>query len=528
VVRDEAAAWHELGDFTGVRHAEGVGVDAFHLLGDEPVALRFSSRHKKAMHRFGRRVEREIEHLRNPTDHGAAWLDRAELAAAAQDVADEEKPQDKRVLLRLLDVAKPYIGQVWLAAGLTLISAGAQVFSSFLTQPIIDRAINPQTAGHLEYGQRVSNLIFWGGLYAAAIGVMLVTYWLRMRAICYVGSRIAGDLRDQVYSHLHTLSMRYFGKHRTGSLITRVTSDTDRLWDFVAFGSVEMLKVGVFFVGAAGFMLYANWRLALIAMAPLPLVFALAWWKTQVMIRLFGRLWTYWSRLTAIVGDALPGTKVIKAFAAEDREVRRFTERNANFVDDEYRVVRAWADMQPLVEGAMMLSRVLILIVGGIFVIRSGGTGQDTLGTLVMFLAIMGFFHMAIMEVVQKQRMVTRAATSAQRVFEVLDTPAEIVSKPNAIVPESIEGRVEFSDVSFSYDGAKPALRNVSLTVEPGQMIGLCGHSGAGKSTFVNLVSRFYDVGDGAILLDGTDIRDLDLAWLRGHVGVVLQEPYLF
>ena len=534
VLRGEEVETVRLDALREVEIAEGLGVDGVQLVGEGGHVLgelRFSGRRKRAMHRLGRRLQRLMERRAHPDDRTAVWMERAERAAAvADDADDEEKPQDRRVLLRLLGVARPYRGHVVAAAVFTVVSAGFHVFSSFLTKPIIDNAINPQTTVGMTASERGWTLLFWAGVYAASLLVMLVTFWLRMRNLCFVGSRIAGDLRDQTYRHLHTLSMRYFGKHRTGSLITRVTSDTDRLWDFVVFGSVELLKVFVFFTAAAGFMLWTNWRLALIAMAPLPLVAGLAWWKTVVMTRIFGRLWTYWGRLTAVVGDAVPGVKVIKAFAAEGREVEKFARRNAEFVEDEYAAVRTWADMQPVVEGTMLVSRVLILVFGGWFIITDAGGngGANTLGTLVMFLGIMSFFHMAIMEVVQKQRMVTRAATSAQRVFEVLDTPPDIVSKPGAVVPERIDGAVEFRDVSFSYDGAKPALREINLRVEPGMMVGLCGSSGAGKSTFVNLVSRFFDVSDGQILLDGRDLRDLNLAWLRGHVGVVLQEPYLF
>ncbi|MEL7237725.1 MAG: ABC transporter ATP-binding protein, partial [Planctomycetota bacterium] len=327
-----------------------------------------------------------------------------------------------------------------------------------------------------------------------------------------------------------------FGKHRTGSLITRVTSDTDRLWDFIVFGSVDFIKNILMMVFAAAAMLWFNWQLALIALLPVPLVAFMVWWKTQTMIRMFSRLWTYWSRLTAIVGDTLPGVKVVKAFAGEEREIDKFSRRSGDFTEDEYRTVSVWVNLQPVVDGTMMLSRIIILLVGGWFIIDASSRGDasaaaggsNTLGVLFMFLAIVGFFHMAINELAQKQRQVTRAATSAQRVFEVLDTPMEIASKPDALSPESIEGRIEFRDVSFSYDGTKPVLRHVNLDAEPGEMIGLCGHSGAGKSTFVNLVSRFYDVSDGAILLDGRDVRDYDVQWLRGHVGVVLQDPYLF
>jgi ATP-binding cassette subfamily B protein len=175
----------------------------------------------------------------------------------------------------------------------------------------------------------------------------------------------------------------------------------------------------------------------------------------------------------------------------------------------------------------MRLGGVIVWTIGGYLVIRNADR-NITFGTLVMFGGIIWQFYQPIMELANSNRMVTRAATSAQRIFEVLDTPPEIYSRSGAVTKEKLEGKVEFRNVSFSYEGAQPALREISLTVDPHQMIGLCGPSGAGKSTFVNLLCRFYDVTDGQILIDDVDIRDYNVRWLRRQIGMVLQEPYLF
>ena len=175
----------------------------------------------------------------------------------------------------------------------------------------------------------------------------------------------------------------------------------------------------------------------------------------------------------------------------------------------------------------MRLSGLMVMVVGG-YLIVAHPSPRNTMGTLTMFLGYVMQFYGPITEIAQSSRMVTRAASSAQRVFEVLDTQPEVYAKADAITKPQLQGRVEFRNVGFSYEGQQPALRDISLVIEPGQMIGLCGHSGAGKSTFVNLLCRFYDVTDGQILIDGIDVRDYDLQWLRGQVGVVLQEPYLF
>jgi ATP-binding cassette subfamily B protein len=178
----------------------------------------------------------------------------------------------------------------------------------------------------------------------------------------------------------------------------------------------------------------------------------------------------------------------------------------------------------------MKLGSALVWIAGGYMAIHHGtpGSAKDAVDTLIVFTGFVAQFYSPIMELANSNRMVTRAATSAQRVFEVLDTPPDIFSRVGAFKKDRLDGRVEFRHVAFSYEGAQPALRDVSMTAEPGQMIGLCGPSGAGKSTFVNLICRFYDATDGQILIDGVDLRDYDVHWLRRQVGVVLQEPYLF
>jgi ATP-binding cassette subfamily B protein len=515
----------ELSQIDSAELEEAAGLDRIVLTlknGDRH-ELAFSRRKsiRNGMLRWLREVQAELEG--DPGPITSAPVDDAEPLDASPKIG---------VLMRLLEVAQPYRQRLIVSLVLTALVGVIIVIPQWLTKYVIDGSINPETTRDMTHGERVSSLLFWGGLYFAAIVLQMVIFWARLRLLGSVGTYVARDLRDRVYAHLHGLSMRYFGKHRTGSLITRVTSDTDRLWDFIVFGSVDYARNILMMLAATGIMFYVNWRLALIALAPVPFVAWLTWHKSQKMTKLFGRLWGNWSRLTAIVGDTVPGVKVVKAFAAENREVSKFSGRNRSFSDEELGAINVWVNLQPIVDGTMFLSRLLILLAGGWFIINAppatGPTSADTVGTLVMFLAVVGTYQMAIADMVQKQRLVTRAATSAQRVFDVLDTPAEIASKPNAFVPSDFEGRVEFRNVSFSYDGTKPVLRHVDLVAEPGQMVGLCGHSGAGKSTFVNLVSRFFDVGDGQVLIDGVDIRDYDLQWLRSHVGVVLQEPYLF
>jgi ATP-binding cassette subfamily B protein len=429
----------------------------------------------------------------------------------------------RRILWRLFDVAKPYRASVLTALTLTFIHAFAMTLPPIFQKNLIDRGLAADTPAAM----RMQQLLIWS---AALVGIILLTEVMsggRMALLSRVGTRVTADLRHMVYAHLHELSLRYFAKRRTGSLLTRVTNDTDRLWDFIVFGSVNFIRDITMIVAIAGVMFYMNWLLALISLLPLPIVGFLTYWRGRTMQRMFGRLWTYWSRLTGVVGDVLGGVRVVKAFASEDREIERFDRRNDDYTNREQAVNRVWWELQPMVSGIMRFGVLLVWVAGGYLLIRHPSP-DNTLGTLVAFTAFVTQFYQPIMELASSNRMITRAATSAQRVFEVLDTPPEIYSKKNAITRPKVEGRVEFRNVSFSYEGAAPALREVSLVVEPGEMVGLCGPSGAGKSTLVNLIGRFYDATEGAILIDGVDVRDYDVRWLRKQIGVVLQEPYLF
>ena len=210
-----------------------------------------------------------------------------------------------------------------------------------------------------------------------------------------------------IYAHLHELSLRYFAKRRTGSLITRVTNDTDRLWDFIVFGSVDLIRDVVMIVAFATVMFCVSWKLALIALLPLPPLAVLTYKRGMKMQSMFGRLWTYWSRLTAVVGDALPGVRVVKAFANEHREVQRFDRRSLEYADKEREIHIIWSALSPVVSGLMRFGGVLVWMIGGYLIIRNVDR-TVTFGTLVMFGGIIWQFYQPIMELANSNRMVTR------------------------------------------------------------------------------------------------------------------------
>jgi len=531
-------------DIDEVKIVEQLGLDRMVVIVGGKVAaeLRYTRRHRRSMSRLERKLQRRLPRKDSDSEPPPPdWLEVVEREAEKKELcpkcgqvipsyAEGVCPQclhNRRILWRLMGVARPYRPQLIVALLLTLLVAALTATLPALNKQLIDDAVIPLN---------LSRLWLWVGTIAAVVLVNEAVSGVRMYILARVGTSITADLRHMVYAHLHELSLRYFGKRRTGSLITRVTSDTDRLWDFIAFGSINLVRDIAMIGMTAGVMFYLNWKLALIALLPLPALGVVTYFRGMKMQRLWGRLWTYWSRITAVVGDALPGVRVVKAFANEKREIARFDARSNEYTFKEQEIHKVWTTLGPIVSAMMRMGGLLVWLAGGYIIIRwpeKDPTGQiinpgNTVGVLVAFTQSLWMFYQPIMELANSSRMITRAASSAQRVFEVLDTQPDIYSRDQPVIKERLEGRVEFKQVSFSYEGAQPALREVSLVAEPGQMIGLCGPSGAGKSTLVNLICRFYDVTDGQILIDGVDIRDYDVKWLRRQVGIVLQEPYLF
>ncbi|MGN6726176.1 MAG: ABC transporter ATP-binding protein [Tepidisphaeraceae bacterium] len=520
---------------------EGLGMDRLIVRTPDRLGeMRYSRRCRRDIVNLHRKLARLLPNEQGKRDDRPAWLDRVESQAEQQERcpkcgdfipahADRICPrcaQSRAILWRLMDIAKPYRGAIFFSLGLTLFHSLIASSEPLVRKYLIDKGIVPVLK--MSNAERLHSLWFWG---AVTVGVIFLSEAIggwRMGLLSNIGTRVTADLRHKVYEHMHSLSLRFFNKRRTGSLITRVTADTDRIWDFIAFGSINLVRDFAMILVMMTIMFWQNWLLAVIALAPLPFIAVATYLRGKKMHKLFGRMWNYWSRVSAVVGDALGGVKVVKAFAGEGREIVRFDRRNDAFTEKELEVNTIWWQLQPTVSGAMRLGGLSVFIFGGYLIIKHPEDPRNTIGTLLMFAQYVNQFYGPINEIASSSRMVTRAASSAQRVFEVLDTQPEVYGKSNAVKKTQMLGRVEFRNVGFSYEGQQPALRDVSLTIEPGQMIGLCGHSGAGKSTFVNLLCRFYDVTEGQILIDGVDVRDYDLQWLRQQVGVVLQEPYLF
>ena len=425
-----------------------------------------------------------------------------------------------RTLLRLWRFAAPYKIQLAWGFLLTLGSTAATLVPPYLTMPLMDEVLIPfQNNGTLRSDLAI---LYLGGLVGAAC-VAAVLSWGRTYVLALVSERIGSDLRTDTFKHLLSLSLDYFGTKRTGDLISRVSSETDRINLFLSLHALDFVTDVVMIVMTAIILMTINFKLALLTLLPLPII---AWLIHLVRERLragFEKSDRVWGEITNILTDTVPGIRVVKAFAQEGRESQRFLNANQHNLKVNDRINRTWSLFAPTVSLLTELG-ILVIWAAGIWLIA----GQDiTVGVLSAFLAYISRFYSRLDSMSRIVSVTQRAAAGSKRIFDILDYKSSVPQAVKPIEMNDVKGQISLKNVSFRY-GSRQVLRDVNLKVEAGEMIGLVGHSGSGKSTLVNLLCRFYDVAEGAIELDGVDIRQISIAQYREHIGLVLQEPFLF
>jgi ATP-binding cassette subfamily B protein len=490
-----------------------------------PIAARYTQRQRSA-------VERIIAALDGELQSKAADADAAYAAEVARPIRNAQALVSKSgvfILARLLRYLLPYRRELVLGLGAAAVITLCALLPPYLTGYLIDDVLRPVQDGSVAAADAA--LIGW-----ACVGAMALVYllrraaaWVRLRLMAVLGEYVARDLRGELYDHLQELSIAFYSRKKTGSLITRVSSDTDRLWDFLAFGVVDLSLSVVMLVGLCAVLIRLDPVLGLLMALPLPGIYFAIRHNSRRMDRMFQRAFRRWSNLTDVLSDTIPGIRVVRAFNQHAREAGRFRAANEAATADFNLIHGVWTSFWP---GVMLTVEIAILLVWSFALPRLlGGEWLGpplSLGVFVSFLLYTGMFMWPIEVFGQMARIVNRATTSAHRVFEILDTRPDVVDASDAIAVEHIEGNLRFDDVSFSYDEVRPTLKHISFEVRAGEMIGLVGPSGGGKSTLVNLITRFYDVSNGRILVDGVDIRRFASGAYRRHVGMVLQDPYLF
>jgi ATP-binding cassette subfamily B protein len=365
-------------------------------------------------------------------------------------------------------------------------------------------------------------MLYLSGLLGAAL-LAWVLGWARTYILALVSERIGADLRTTTYEHLLKLSQEYFGGKRTGDLMARIGSETDRINIFLSLHLLDFATDVLMIVMTTAILVSINPWLALVTLLPLPVI---AWLIHVVRDRLrtgFEKVDRIWAEVTNVLADTIPGIRVVKAFAQEKREAARFRAANLHNLEVNDRVNKVWSLFTPTVT---LLTEVGLLIVWA-FGIWQISQNEITVGVLTAFLSYIGRFYLRLDSMSRIVSVTQKAAAGAKRIFDILDHVSSVPEPQRPVHLPKVEGRIELRNVGFRY-GTRSVTRDISLTIEPGEMIGLVGHSGSGKSTMVNLICRFYDVTEGAILIDGVDIRSLPVAEYRRHIGLVLQEPFLF
>ncbi len=475
--------------------------------------------------RFSRRQRRAMENIRiwmeaDPRPNGKPNADRAYSEAVAEPIRDAQaavRGSQIAVIWRLLRYLLPYKAD--LAIG------GLAAF--FLTALSL---VPPRVSGLLIDGLGSSDpQKLWGlvGLLGLTYLLRVLFIWIRLRRMAYMGERVAHDIRSQVYAHLQTLSLRFFTRKQTGSIISRCSSDTDRLWDFIAFGVIEVALSVLMLAGLGVVLLFLDWRLGLLLTLPVPLILLAFVRHGRGMQHIFLKAWRKWSDLTSVLSGTIPGIRVVKAFHQEKREAARFARQNDECLESFTQVHAVWTRFWPTLTFTF---HAITLGVYALALPRLTGDQPPALspGTFVTFLLYAGMFMQPLETIGQMTRMMNRAVSSAHRIFEILDTEPHIAEDAGGAVLSPLQGHIRLENVGFSYDGVRQVLRDITMEIRPGEMIGLVGPSGAGKSTLINLLVRFYDPVAGRILVDGQDLRALDIGSYRRQVGMVLQDPYLF
>jgi len=477
--------------------------------------LRFSRRQQRSMENIKILLEAEKVPGRLPDADEVYAESTAEPVRNAQAAV---RGSELAVIWRLLGYLKPYKADLWIgglaAVSLTLLSLVAPRLSGL----IIDG---------LQQGKGVETLMPLVYIMAGAFFLRGFFLWIRLRRMAFMGERVAHDIRRHVYSHLQTLSLRFFTRKQTGSIISRCSSDTDRLWDFIAFGVIEVALSVLMLFALGGVLLVLDWRLGLVLTVPVPFILYAFYRHSTGMQTIFLKAWRKWADLTSVLSGTIPGIRVVKAFHQEEREIKRFGVENDECLATFTRIHKVWTNFWP---GLTLTFQLITLAIYFFALPRLTGANDPalTLGTFVTFLLYAGMFMQPLETIGQMTRMMNRAVSSAHRIFEILDTEPQIQDVKEPVVLNPLRGAIRFENVGFTYDGVRQVLRDISFEVNPGEVIGLVGPSGAGKSTIINLLARFYDPVLGRILVDGADLRELEIGAYRRQMGMVLQDPYLF
>ncbi|OKY76888.1 MAG: ABC transporter ATP-binding protein [Desulfobulbaceae bacterium DB1] len=427
---------------------------------------------------------------------------------------------DSGIWRRIIAYSRPHWKKMALAILLSFIVIGAGLALPYMVRIGIDRFI---ITSDLDQSARIDGLARLASLFIGVIISGFVANFCQVFILEWIGQTIMHRLRQQLFRHMLDLDLAFFNNNPGGKLVTRLTNDIQNMHEMFTSVIVTLFNDFIQLAGIMVILYWMNWRLALILTLLVPLIIGNTLWFSRLARDAFRVIRTQLARINSFLQESLSGIAVIQTFLREKDTYRNFVELSRAYLEKNLYQIKIFGIFMPAIELFSAVAIASIIWYGGGSVIQ----GQMTLGELSAFIAYMRLFFQPIRELSQKYSIVQSALASAERIFQLLDTPADLRSGVLRTKETADRGTVTFSHVSFSYDQGTPILHDLSFTVEPGKTLAIVGATGSGKSTIVNLLERFYEPEQGEILLDGRDLRDLDSKWLRSRMGLVMQEVFI-
>jgi ATP-binding cassette subfamily B multidrug efflux pump len=433
------------------------------------------------------------------------------------------KAYDARIMRRLLAYVRPYISLAFLAMFLLLLVSLVDLVGPALTGYGIDHYIAPKVH-NLSLTDRGNGLLLIAIIYLLVLTLGLALRYFHVLLLNIIGQRIMFDMRSQMFEHLQRLSLSYFDHNPVGRLMTRLTNDVDSLNEMFTSGAIAIIGDILTLIGVTISLLVINWQLALVTFTVLPFLFWAGSYFRIAMRDNFRAIRVRLARINAYVAENIAGMYVVQLFNREKRNYERFDELNRDYLRQTIRSIAYFQLFGTITSFLSSVAIALIIWYGGGRVLA----GTLTLGALVAYLQYVDRFFLPVRDLAEKYNILQSAMASSERIFKIIDEPVTVQDPEKPKDFSRVRGEIEFRDVWFAYNPGEWVLKGISFKIRPGERVAMVGATGAGKTSIISLLSRFYDVQKGTIYIDGIDIRDLRQKDLRKHVGAVLQDPFIF
>jgi len=446
------------------------------------------------------------------------------LLGRKPDSTSDEIHYEGSAVLRMLSYLKPHAGTVALCLVLVLILTGLELYRPILTGDAIDRYISGDYAPGEAVEERFQGLLLAAGLYLGTLAVTFICNNRMMILLQRTGQRIVYEMRRELFEHIESLSMRFFDLTPVGKIVTRVTNDVEAVNELYANILVKLFRNMVKIIGLAAVMLALDVRMALLSFVMVPLITALTVITRTLALRANREMRTRLTELNTFLSEHLSGMRIIQIFNREERKYEEFSQRSEAHYRASFRAIMVNAVFRPIIVLTSVIAMAIVIAAGSHGVLE----GTLSFGTMYIFLQYIRTFFEPIQDLAEQLSTLQSAIASAEKIFTLLDVKPMIHDAEKPVTLEKVEGRIEFRHVWFAYDNENYILRDVSFVIEPGQRVAFVGATGAGKSSILNLIGRYYDIQKGEILIDGVNIKELTREQIRRAIGQVQQDVFIF